>query len=205
MTIAERKAREKEELKTLILNAAKKLFVEKGIEHTTIRNIAEAIDYSVGTVYVYYKDKNAILYDITELGFDQLKEQMLPFTKIEAPMEQLLFIGKTYINFAINNKELYDLMFIMNAPVQYMKNSGKEDWEEGAETFKFLVSIVKKCINAGYFKGESAEILSLSFWGVVHGLSSLYIRRPLDITECIGMDVAIEDALEAFFNSLLKK
>ena len=57
MSSADRKAREKEELKALILKASMKLFVEKGIEQTTIRNIADAIDYSIGTVYVYFKDK----------------------------------------------------------------------------------------------------------------------------------------------------
>ena len=62
MSVAERKARQKEELKALILKASMKLFVEKGIEQTTIRNIADAIDYSIGTVYVYFKDKNAILH-----------------------------------------------------------------------------------------------------------------------------------------------
>jgi AcrR family transcriptional regulator len=43
MGISERKAKEKEELKSLILMAAKKLFLEKGIEQTTIRNIANEI------------------------------------------------------------------------------------------------------------------------------------------------------------------
>ena len=52
MGSTERKAREKEELKALILKAARKLFVEKGIGQTTIRNIADSIDYSIGTVYV---------------------------------------------------------------------------------------------------------------------------------------------------------
>ena len=50
MSTTERKAREKEALKELILKGAKKLFLEKGIEQTTIRNIADEIDYSVGTV-----------------------------------------------------------------------------------------------------------------------------------------------------------
>ena len=59
MGTADRKAREKDALKGLILKAAKKLFLEKGIDQTTIRNIAEEIDYSVGTVYVYFQDKNA--------------------------------------------------------------------------------------------------------------------------------------------------
>jgi AcrR family transcriptional regulator len=72
MSTIDRKAKEKEALKALILKGAKKLFVEKGIEHTTIRNIAEEINYSVGTVYVYFKDKNDILHDLHTIGFQEL-------------------------------------------------------------------------------------------------------------------------------------
>ncbi|MDP2160985.1 MAG: TetR/AcrR family transcriptional regulator, partial [Flavobacterium sp.] len=56
----------------MILQAAKKLFVEQGVENTTIRKIASEIEYSVGTVYVYYKDKNDILHDLHTQGFVQL-------------------------------------------------------------------------------------------------------------------------------------
>jgi hypothetical protein len=43
MGIAERKERDKEELRERILVAAKTLFLEKGVEKTSIRNIADLI------------------------------------------------------------------------------------------------------------------------------------------------------------------
>ena len=55
MGVADRKEREKEEMKTKILEAAKKLFLDHGFEKTSIRNIAEEIEYSPGTIYLYFK------------------------------------------------------------------------------------------------------------------------------------------------------
>ena len=52
MTVAARKQREKEEMRQLILNAARAIFLEKGYEQTSIRNIAEKIEYSPGTISV---------------------------------------------------------------------------------------------------------------------------------------------------------
>ncbi len=57
MTIATRKQREKEEMRHLILEAAKKIFLTKGYEQASIRNIAEEIEYSPGTIYLYFKEK----------------------------------------------------------------------------------------------------------------------------------------------------
>src|SRR5215216_5211353 len=85
-TIAERKTKKKEELRALILDGAKKLFVKKGIEATTIRNIADAVDYSIGTVYVYFKDKNAILHALHTQGFVQLGSDFKVLYNVADPM-----------------------------------------------------------------------------------------------------------------------
>lgn len=178
MGTAERKAREKEELKALILSAAKKLFIENGIERTTIRNIADEIDYSVGTVYVYYKDKNAILYDINSAGFHLLREQMIAGLTVEDPMEQLRTVAKIYIRFAIENKELYDLMFIMKAPMEYLscEDDSEREWCEGEAAFSFLMNAVEKCQATGFFKNQDIESVALLLWAEVHGLCSLYVK-----------------------------
>src|SRR5687768_9797121 len=101
MSIAERKAKEKEELRDLILHAAMELFVEKGIDKTTIRNIADRISYSIGTVYVYFRDKNAILHALHTLGFRQYAERQLALQHIVDPMERLIARGRSYIMFAL--------------------------------------------------------------------------------------------------------
>lgn len=176
MSITERKAKEKEELRSLILQGAKKLFIENGIERTTIRNIADEISYSVGTVYVYFKDKNSILHELHTLGFKQLGGEMRVLFSVADPMERLAAIGRVYIRFAIDNPDMYDLMFNMKAPMEFLKNVEEEEWNEGKATFNVLKTTIEQCIAQGYFEGHQPEPLSFAIWSTVHGMCSLYIR-----------------------------
>ena len=69
MGIAERKEREKMEMHDRILQAATVMFLEDGYEKTSIRNIADKIEYSPATIYLYFKDKD-------ELHQDDMKNRM---------------------------------------------------------------------------------------------------------------------------------
>src|SRR5690606_22862741 len=112
MGISDRKEREKSELKSLILQAAKKLFLEQGIEKTSIRNIADAIEYSPGTIYHYFQDKDSIFHEIHTEGFQELGKRMAVLFEVENPFERLKAMGKIYIKFAFENTDMYDLMFL---------------------------------------------------------------------------------------------
>jgi AcrR family transcriptional regulator len=175
MGIAERKAREKEELKDIILQGAKKLFVEKGIAQTTIRNIADAINYSIGTVYVYFKDKNDILHQLHTLGFIQLGSEMQILYSVTEPMERLKALGRVYINFAFKNPDMYNLMFSLRAPMDFLVETKSDDWHEGQGAFGVLKNTVKECLDSGYFKGHTLNPLTFLIWSTVHGMCSLYI------------------------------
>jgi len=175
MGTTERKAREKEELKALILKAARKLFVEKGIGQTTIRNIADSIDYSIGTVYVYFRDKNEILHALHTQGFVDLGGQLKVLFNVKDPMERLKAMGKVYINYGLDNPEMYDLMFTLKAPMEFLETIQKDEWDEGKASFELLKTTVKQCMDAGHFKGHKLEPLSFLIWGCVHGMCSLEI------------------------------
>ncbi|HYQ86264.1 MAG TPA: helix-turn-helix domain-containing protein, partial [Bacteroidota bacterium] len=71
MTVAARKMREKEEMKTLVLETAMKLFLDEGFGNVSIRRIAENIDYSPATIYLYFKDKDEILFALHSAGFEE--------------------------------------------------------------------------------------------------------------------------------------
>lgn len=179
MGISERKAKEKDELKSLILQSAKKLFVDKGIDKTTIRNIASEIEYSVGTVYVYYKDKNDILNDLHTQGFRQLGGEMKVLFNVTDPMERIKALGRVYLQFATDNPDMYDLMFNMKAPMAFLESLNKEEWNEGKGTFDVLKTTVNQCMDKGHFKGHHLEPLSFAIWSMVHGMASLYISQRI--------------------------
>ncbi len=190
MTIANRKERQKEELKAKILQAAKELFMQKGFEETSIRNIAEKIEYSPTTIYLYFKDKDEIFHALHQEGFALLNQYFRPLANVGDPFERLKAISKSYINFALENGEFYDLMFIINSPIKSVSKQ-ESDWEEGRRAFAFLVNTMNECIQKGYFSGMNPEVLAFTVWSMVHGICSLEIRNRCSVvSELNQVDLA---------------
>lgn len=204
MSIGDRKAREKEALKALILKGAKRLFIEKGIEQTTIRNIADEIDYSVGTVYVYFKDKNAILHDLHSIGFQELGGYFEELFNIEDPMERLRKMGLVYIKFALENSEMYDLMFNLKAPMEFLESTKNDDWNEGAATFGRVKKTIEECISKGHFVGHNAEPLSFMVWSLVHGMCCLEIRQRTKGVKFTNPDTILYDGYNEYLKIIEK-
>ncbi|AYB29237.1 TetR/AcrR family transcriptional regulator [Chryseolinea soli] len=183
MTISTRKERQKEELKAKILQTAKALFMERGYEETSIRNIAERIEYSPTTIYLYFKDKDDIFYALHREGFVLLNQYFRALGHVEDPFERLKAISKAYVTFALENGEFYDLMFIIRSPMNALEKEKKDelDWEEGDRAFGFLVNTIEECIAKGYFKDMNAEVLAFTTWSMVHGICSLEIRNRCSV------------------------
>lgn len=203
MGIADRKAREKEELKELILQGALRLFVEKGIEQTTIRNIAESIDYSVGTVYVYFKDKNAILHALHTQGFRQLGGQFGVLRNVINPMERLRAMGNVYIRFALENPAMYDLMFNAKAPMVFLTGED-EEWKEGKTAFEALRTTVGQCMEAGHFAGHQLDPLTFMIWSLVHGMCSLEISHRTQSVDLANVSTIVDQGYTEFLRILDK-
>lgn len=195
MSISDRKAKEKEDLKALILQSARKLFVQKGVEQTTIRSIADSIDYSIGTVYKYYRDKNAILHALHAQGFQDLAGQFTVLYSVKNPIERLKAMGKVYIKFAAEHPDMYDLMFSLKAPIEFLDNLNQQEWNEGKTTFGILKKTVGECMDSGHFKGHLLEPLSFVIWSSVHGMCSLDIRQR---TKGVNLDNAATIVSEGY-------
>lgn len=204
MSIRERKQQEKEALRLLILNGAKKLFVEKGIEHTTIRNIADEINYSVGTVYVYFKDKNAILHDLHSIGFKELGGYFKELLSIDDPMQRIKKMGTIYMKFALENSEMYDLMFNLRAPMEYLENTDNDLWSEGSETFGYVKKTVEDCMMQGHFKNHNSEALAFMIWSMVHGMCSLEIRHRTKGVKFSSPDTIMFEGYNEFLTMIEK-
>lgn len=176
MGIKERKERHKEDLRQRILDAAKVLFLKEGYEATSIRKIASAIEFSPTTIYLYYKDKNDIIYTLQKEGFKVLRTKFSALSNVDDPFERLKAMGRTYLQFSMENREFYELMFIMKEPLEYLQKicgSEAEQWDDGVEAFNFLVYTIAECQRSGYFKGHDTKMFSLLVWSTVHGLCAL--------------------------------
>lgn len=174
MGINERKEREKTEMRKRIVDAAVQMFKEEGYEKVSIRNIADKIEYSPATLYLYYKDKDQLLLDVQRDAFDQLNEAFQKIKFEGGPFRHLEQIFESYIRFAFEHPELYDLMFIMKAPMNAVED--ESHWENGDDAFDVLKKCVAHCIAEDVIRFKDPIVGSVSIWGFVHGLLSLNIK-----------------------------
>ncbi|SHG46262.1 TetR/AcrR family transcriptional regulator [Pedobacter caeni] len=178
MGISERKEREKGEMKKMITTAAMKMFLEDGYAKTSIRNIADSIEYSPGTIYLYYKDKDELLYEVQGQAFLQLLEAFKKNATSKDPIKRLEQLGKTYVSFGLENPELYDLMFIIRAPMNVDDELHKDN---GAESFYYLVDCLGECMKNGLLIFKDHMQAALQVWSMMHGLVSLNLRCRLKV------------------------
>ena len=198
MGIAERKERDRVEMRQRITDAAIEMFLQEGYEKTSIRNIADKIEYSPATIYLYYKDKDELLYDVQGQAFEKLVEAFREKARANDPFKRLEQIMLTYVRFGKANPELYDLMFIIRAPMNVMEE--KELWTNGHDSFGFLVQCITECIENKRIRFDNVMIAALSVWAMGHGLVSLDLRcrfKVMDMDE-EAVTQAIEQSIQEY-------
>jgi AcrR family transcriptional regulator len=204
MGVSERRIRERLDARQSILATARELFLLKGFEATTIRNIAEKIEYSPSTIYQHFKDKNEIFYTIHSEAFAELVRYLNASEMHKNPMDQLIALGQIYIQFALENPELYDLMFIMEAPIDFLDYLEDANWIEGKMAFDYLKSVIANCIQQGLIKETDLESLSYLIWSTVHGLVTISIRKRGLKIGLSDPDTIIQRSFAIFSHLLVK-
>jgi len=177
MAITDRREKEKRVMRQSILEAAMELFVGEGYDSVSIRKIADKIEYSPSTIYLYFEDKDDIFFELHNLGFNEFYKHQMEAQRVADPKERLIAHGRAYLSFALEHSQYYDLMFIVRSPGDKIKKF--KNWELGDRCYDLLKKNVAECKEAGYFKGKDEKAVALVFWSVMHGMISLHIRNRL--------------------------
>lgn len=177
MGVKERKERDKVEMRDKILQSAHKLFLDRGFEEVSIRNIAEAIEYSPATIYLYFKDKDEIFYALHGEAFKIFNQHMLGLVAITDPFERLIAMGEEYLHFFHEHPKYYEIMFLTESPMDCEENQDK--WQEGQRALQFLEGILQDCQSKGRFAGMDCQVLAFSIWSYMHGMCALTLRQRI--------------------------
>lgn len=199
MGIAERKIRQKEEVRSSILDAAWKLVEKEGWQSLSIRKIAEAIEYSSPVIYDHFENKEAILLEFTRRGFRQLNEQLTTAKdKFSNPEQQIEAIAYAYWKFAFNHKEYYQLMYGLGMP-------GCDAVKQIPELSGFteiIMGPVKEML-AKYKNDKADPFLKLhTFWSALHGLISINMLGKNDDHRDELNSMVLKDFLLGFVSGI---
>jgi AcrR family transcriptional regulator len=201
MGTQERRSRQKVQLRQRILDAARELFIRRGYENVSMRQIAQEIEYSPTAIYLHFKDKEALFRELCATDFLAFAKIFQKIALIKDPVERLRKIGEAYVAFAMENPNHYKLMFMTPLPVQPDERLEKGNPEEDA--YALLRGTVIEVMAAGKIRPElkDPELIAQAVWSGVHGVVSMHIAkrpdqwvawRPVPRTARLVMDSMLE-------------
>jgi AcrR family transcriptional regulator len=176
MGVAERRQREREEVRARILDAAGELFIREGFENTSIRRIADKIEYAPSTIYLYFKDKDDLLATICQEMFEKLTVRLEKLIQKDLPPLELIRQGlKLYIEFGLAHPSHYLVTFNVHALVHASGHEMADKPAAGLRGFEILAQGLQKGMEDGSIRRQDVRVLAQSVWMMAHGVTNMLI------------------------------
>ena len=201
MGIKERRQRQRETLRSGILNAAREIASAEGWQAVTIRKIAALIEYSPPVIYEYFDSKEDLLLELVRMGYaGQLEAVESAAGASDGPEEALLGMGRAWLRFALDSPDLYQAMYGLGGVSFPVTELRKEGEKIAAVMAKAIVDLMEE------HGKEAADIWGkvTLLWATAHGLVSLHMAGRIvggkEETERL-VDLAAHDYLKAWIGS----
>ena len=179
MGTSERKEREKERKKALILESAEGLILEKGLDNLNMDEVAERAEVSKGSLYQYFNNKTDLVLGICNKATDMLSGQISEVLTKDIPgIEMVYTIGATFLNFVRSHPEYFRSMRFFDN----LKDTNQLEESEHVElcqanmdtAFTSMVRAIQVGMQDGSInKSYDAKELAILLWSTSHGMVSM--------------------------------
>ena len=196
MVFEEKRKKEKENRKNIILKAARKLFFERGFKSVTVDDIATKSEVSKGSIYLCFESKEEIYAQILIADNLVLYTRVKNFSATEATASQLLLeYARIYVNYFLDDTELFRILMTFMLQTGQMNLTEKQNAELILSTNQ-NINVISEIIQKGIYSGEFSPIdnvwkMQNAIWGMLNGIISLYLftGNPIKRTERIHSTV----------------
>lgn len=174
MGLKERRQREKDARRELILQAARELLHEKGLVGASMNQIAKRAELGVATLYSYFRNKEELFLTIQQEGFNLLKQKMVDAIGDDTDSaRQLQTVANTYLAFSRQNKNYYYIInyFGSSPEILFEPNLKVEIDGQAAQSLQIPTKIIEEGIENGIFKKTNAKRAAIMFSGLLQGLT----------------------------------
>ncbi|MFP2904257.1 TetR/AcrR family transcriptional regulator [Pyxidicoccus sp. 3LFB2] len=187
MGTAERKERQRAELREQIVRVARDMVMREGFSALSMRKLADAVEYAPATLYLHFENRDAIARELVVRGFQDLLAALEPAATVEEPLERLARLAEAYVKFGLEQPETYRLIFMEDPKLSTALFSSAEG--AGPKSFGVLARVFEDLKAAGRIT-EDAEPSKLAevLWAGVHGIVSLRLT-------CTGFNGSPADEL----------
>jgi AcrR family transcriptional regulator len=165
------------EFREKLIDAAERLFAQKGLEAVTLRQLAAEIGVSPMTPYRYFADKDDILAAVRARAFTRHAEALeaaWEATK-DDPIAASNAVGQAYVEFAFAHPEAYKLMFDISQPdeTRYPEFMAAAD-----RSRRTMTRHLEGLAAVGQFDGDPG-LVGHMYWAALHGPIMLAFSNKL--------------------------
>ena len=180
-----RRAQQKTEVRQAILSAASELFLEGGLEGFSLRGVAERVGYSATTVYLYFENKDDLLFAVSLEGFEGFGRALqTAYDSVSDPVERIGALARAYTSFGAAHPAHYRLMFLERG--EFLGRTNPRDQKPTIDSFGILVRAVHEAHVAGRVRAGQPMELVYTLWAGVHGLVALSLCVPVPTEGDLG-------------------
>ena len=191
--IAERRSEEKARRRAEILDAAERLYADKGWEAVTMDQVARSARLSRALVYLYFGDKDELLFGIGERALKVLVERFEQAIARPGPgLRQVEAIGRAYMAYAHEFPHYFDACARFNAhSMSPEPGSNEAACAIGGDA---AIAVVVRAIAAGIADGSIRRdigdplLLAVTLWGFTHGVIQLAMAKGTELAR-LGITV----------------
>src|SRR5438067_11043166 len=175
MGIIERKEREKEARRSMILDGAERVFQQKGTQLATMDDIAREAELEKGTIYLYYRNKDELQLGVMMRAMDMMHESFHDAAQGEnLALKKFQAVGDAYWQFAIDEPFRFKMMCNADFPLRENISDAMilEMNERSSWVWKLLVGIIDEGKREGTIKPD-VESFSVAMLAWINTMSVL--------------------------------
>ena len=165
------------DLRRSILDAAQAGVSEHGYANLSMRQIARAVGCSVGTLYLYFANKDALYSALVDEAVVHLVDSYGPAHDIADPVERLEAFCRSYVRFAMTYPEQYKVMYL---ELSLDPASVPEAYRRARKPLDDTAAVLAEADAAGLLRVPSPKEGALFVWAALHGMLSLVLARQVD-------------------------
>ena len=207
MGAKERREKEKNQRRKTILKAAKKLFFKKGLENTTMDDIAEKAELSKGTLYIYFQSKEILALSIIKETSDLLNKTLRKAADTDKPgIERIIDVTMALTDFFRKKRKEFQFFRYMDSITVSLgvRNDVLQDWKSGVEDLiQVVLAIVLEGMKDGSIRRDvEPEKAAFIFSNMV--LSFLIRLSSNQGIILMSESLSEEEIIESMFKMIIK-
>lgn len=191
--IAERRQEEKEKRRTEILDAAEAVAAEVGPAVMTMDQVARGARISRALLYVYFKDKEDLLFGVSERALTLLRARFVEaVARHTIGFDQVLAIGRAYVAFCQEFPVYFDVLGRFQAHVPQLQDT-ESTVMACVQAGTRVHDVIVDCINTGIADGSirrdvgDPRLVSFALYAMTHGTLQVATVKA-DVLPFLGLN-----------------